>query len=59
MKNSDINFQEGQIVMVQNKIAEIKEVRDKTLVLEMARTKELTELSKGKVDVVTFGTEFF
>lgn len=59
MKNSDISFQEGQIVLVQNNIAEIKEVREKTLILEMAKTKEIAELSKGKVDVVTFGTEFF
>jgi hypothetical protein len=59
MKNSDISFQEGQIVFVQNKVAEVKEVREKTLILEIANCTELTELSKGKVDVVTFGTEFF
>jgi hypothetical protein len=59
MKNANISFQEGQIVLAHNKIAEIKEVREKTLLLEMAKTKEITELSKGKVDVVTFGTEFF
>jgi len=59
MKNSDISFQEGQIVFVHNKVAEVKEVREKTLILEIANCKELTEMSKGKVDVVTFGTEFF
>ncbi|MFN8209016.1 MAG: hypothetical protein U0T82_16650 [Bacteroidales bacterium] len=59
MKNSDISFQEGQIVFIHNKVAEIKEVREKTLILEIAKCNELTECSKGKVDVVTFGTEFF
>jgi hypothetical protein len=59
MKNKDIQFVEGQIVIANNLIAEVKEVRDQTLILEMSGNRGMLEYAKSKVHLITFGMEFF
>ncbi len=59
MKNSDISFQVGQIVLSKNIIAEVIEVKDETLVLELSGNLGIAEVPKRKVHLITFGMEFF
>ena len=59
MKNEDIQFQVGQIVISKNIIAEVIEVKEDTVVLELSNHRGITEVPKRKVHLVTFGMEFF
>jgi hypothetical protein len=59
MKNLDISFQSGQIVLYKNIISEVTEVRSETLLLELSGNRGTLEVPKKKVHLITFGAEIF
>jgi len=59
MKNLDIIFLSGQIVLYKNIISEVMEVKEDTLVLELSSNRGSLEVPKKKVHLMTFGIEIF
>ena len=59
MKNGDIVFQPGQIVLYKNIISEVTEVKSDSLLLELSGNRGQMEVLKNKVYLITFGMELF